>query len=225
MFIIAAMFAIVMMVGFASGQNILGFFLFAVVMGFIFAGFSERGSRKKAPDLTLNSLTSNIFFDHPMVEDILMMIENTGCCESISFEPETALRCERRKICDGDENVTYYDFRIGERKYTLTLDEQCELLKLIKHYLPNGETYRIQAAYDKNEYEALQKTAEIEFFYSDGRKIRNPSYGREVLPVQPKYYMMYTNFYQNKRWNADCRRWEMPIMIFKPVVDAEHKAV
>lgn len=224
MFVVAAMFAIVMMVGFASGQNILGFFLLAVVIGFIFAGFSERNTRKFAPDLNLNLLTSNIFFDHPMVNDILMMIEKTGCCESISFEPETAIRCERRKVSEDDENEIYYDFVIGERKYTLTLDEQCELLKLLKHYLPNGETYQIQAAYDKNEYEALQKTAKMEFFYSDGRKIKNPSYGREVLPVQPKYYMMYTNFYQNKRWNIERGRWEMPITIYRPV-DAEHKAV
>ena len=224
MFVVAALFALVMLVGFATGQNILGFFLLAIVLGFIFAGFSERGLKKTTPDLTLNLLTSNIFFDHPMVKDILVMIKETGCCEYISFEPETAIRCERRRNSEDDKNEAYYDFVIGERKYTLTLDEQCELLKLLKHYLPNGETYQIQAAYDKNEYEALQKTAKMEYFYSGGRKIKNPNYGREVFPVKPKYYMMYTEFYQNKRWNSERRRWEMPISIYRPV-DREDKVV
>lgn len=205
----AAIVAVAAMIAFVLGNSIIGSILLAVTFGFLFSGLTELSKERNAYGVLSNPMKDNIFFGDPMVDDILRMIEDTGCCESIGFEPETALRCKRRRFGKGDRDEVCYDFRMGERKITLTLEEQYDLLCLIRYYLPNGETYQIQAAYDRNECEALRKTAVIEKFYDDGR--RNPRYVGEILPAQPKYYIMTTNAYRGMRFNKERRRWERPI--------------
>lgn len=215
MLVMAVIALMVMAVMFMSGNNAVGFFLFFVAVGCILAGLSELDERRKATSFTPNSPTNNIFFDHPIVAEILRMVEETGCCETFSFETEGVLHCGRRKLYDGDESEAYLDLK--ERKILLSEEEQCELLKILKYYLPNGDSYQIQAAYDVEEYEQLQESAKEEYIYSDGRKIKNQNYGKELFPERPKYYMMFTTFYQNKCWSNEHRRWEMPRYVYSPV--------
>lgn len=214
MLAIAAIAAVAAMIAFVLGNGVIGAILLAVTMGFVFSGLNELGKERSAYCVVKSPIKNNIFFGHPMVDDILRMIEDTGCCESISFESETALRCKRRRFGREDKDEVYYDFKMGERKITLTLEEQYDLLSLLKYHLPNGETYQIQAAYDRSEYDALQKAVRMERFYADGR--RNPNYVGEILPAQPKYYIMTTNAYRGMRFNKERRRWERPISVYSP---------
>ena len=212
MLAIAVMVGVASMVAFVMNQGIAGVLLLAVALGLAFSGLTELNKERKAYDITVNPIKNNIFFGHPMIDDILRIIEDSGCYESISFEPETAICCRRRRFGRDDTNELYYYFKAGERKIALTLDEQYELLRLIKYYLPNGETYQIHAAYDKREYDALQRAVRMDSFY-EGRGV-NGVYGKELLPAQPKYYVMSTNTYRGMRFNKERRRWERPITVY-----------
>lgn len=215
MLVISITALIAMVVVFMAGYSAAGFFLFLVAVGCVLAGLSEADERRRVKGFVSNSPINNIFFDHPVVVDILRMVEETGCCETFSFEVEDVICCARRKLYDGDENEVYYNLR--ERNVTLSGDDQIELLKILKHYLPNGDTYRIQAAYDVEEYEQLQEIAKEEYIYFDGRKVKNQNYGKEIFPENPKYYMMFTMVYQDRCWSSEHRRWEMPRYVYSPV--------
>ena len=208
----AAIVAVATMIAFVLGNGVVGAVLLAVMMVFVFSGLAELSKERNAYIVTSSPIKNNVFFGHPMVDDILCMIEDTGCCESISFEPETAIRCKRRRLGRDDKCEVLYDFKMGERKITLTLEEQYALLSLLKYHLPNGDSYRIHAAYDKSEYDALQKAVRMERFYADGR--RNPNYVDEILPAQPKYYIMTTDAYRGMRFNKERRRWERSITVY-----------
>lgn len=213
MLAIAAILVVSAMVAFALNQSVTGLVLVAVAFGFVFSGVSEIfKERKSYGPVISNPVKNNIFFGNPMVDDILRMIEDTGCCELISFEPETSMRCKRRRFGVDDKDEVYYEFKMGERKVSLTLEEQYDLLSLLKYYLPNGESYQIQAAYDRDEYEALQKNARMDRFYADGSRV--PTYVGEILPAQPKYYIMVTAAYRGMRFNKERRRWERPISVY-----------
>lgn len=212
MLAVSAMVAVVAMILFALGQSVVAAVLLTVAFGLVFSGISELSKERSAYSVVTNPTQNNIFFGHPMVDDILHMIEDTGCCESISFENETSLCCTRRAFSRGDSGEASYPFTMGGRKVSLTLEEQYDLLNLLKYHLPNGESYHIQAAYDKQEYEALQRSVVRSRFYADG--MRNPHYATEVLPSQPKYYVMTTEAYRGMRFNKERKRWERPISVY-----------
>ncbi|MBR5773348.1 MAG: hypothetical protein IKY44_00720 [Clostridia bacterium] len=221
MLAVSAIVAAISMILFVIGENVAGAIALAVAFGFIFSGINELSKERNAYQVVTDPTKNNIFFGNPMVDDILHIIETTGCCENISFEPETALCCKRRRFGMDDNETVYYDFAFGERKITLTLEEQYDLLNMLKHRLPNGKSYQIQVAYDRNEYEELQRTARVERFYANGMK--NPDYTNEPLPARPKYYVMTTDAYRGMRFNRDTRRWERPITVYSH--DRNEKAV
>lgn len=192
MIVLAALCGMMAVMAFLSEEIAAGIFLVIVCMLWLFVGVSEVSSKTRKKDLHVNSLQNNMFYNHPMVKEILSALDENGCYECLSFEKSGALQCTRRKFGDNDIAEFYYEFEYDGEHFTASLEEQCELLKILKYYLPNGDTYQIQAAYDRREYEAFQE---------------DTTYGK-ILPPSPQYYMMFTDFYDDRCWNSDISRWE-----------------
>ncbi len=192
MIILAAMCGVLAITAFLSNEFVAGIFLGIICILWMFAGLNDFSASRRKKYSCANSLQNNMFYNHPMLKEILCALDENGCYESISFDKDGILQCRRRKFDDDDIAEFYYDFEYDGEKVYVALEDQCELLKILKHYLPNGDTYQIQAAYDRREYE----------------EFRDAHYGNEILLPPPQYYMMFTEFYDDRRWNSDAHRWE-----------------
>ena len=193
--VLATLCGVLAIMALLSGEFAAGVFLIIICGLWMFVGVNELAESKRKKSARVNSLLNNMFYSSPMIKEILKALDENGCYETISFEKNGSLKCERRKFYDDDTDVYYYNFEYEGEQLVASLDEQCELLKILKYYLPNGDTYHIQAAYDRREYEAFEEEA------SEGR-------GEEIAPPQPQYYMMFTDYYDDRRWNPDSSRWE-----------------
>ena len=194
MIVLAALCGALAIMALLTGEFAAGIFLLVICALWMFVGVNELAESTRKKNSHVNSLQKNMFYSNPMVKDIVKVLGENGCYESISFEKNGSLKCERRKFYDDDTEVFYYNFEYEGEQLIASLEEQCELLKILKYYLPNGDTYHIQAAYDRREYEAFEEASE--------------GWGEELAPPQPQYYMMFTDFYDDRRWNPDSSRWE-----------------